>query len=360
MGGVVSKQGWWLLGGGLAALLGVLLVALLPARATIPAAAVGTRLEATALPTSLPASIAPAPLAPTATAAVLARRVGSQAFGRPPALALPGDGGFGSSSGLVFERAADLGALPTSADVHRLTWPSFSSAAVRDLSTRLGLGGSVEAVGPGAFQVQDGTRGRLFVAHGRILYSRAGGRPSTVTVDLAGAAESARRWLVERRLLPAGAAPPRARLLDEAGLILVTFLPTTPQPLVTPEPSITVTVDGNGAVYDLDILWPAAQEISAYPLTGLTAAWEAVRRGDAFVEIDPAAGVPPGRRLEGQARLTRATLGWALAGGTDADEGAFLEPVYIFSGMVRLAGHREAIPCQVYVPALLDYPWPRG
>jgi hypothetical protein len=357
-----------LIGGGLAlAVLVAVRLWLTPADRAAPAAeprlppAVGTRIEATLPPTVgvAPAarSSSPAPVAASPTATT--RRVGVEAFGRLPALAMPGDGGFGPRWSLAYERAGDLGALPASADVHRLIWPEFDAETVLDLSRRLGLGGAVATLGPGAYQVEDGEQGRLYVAHGRVLFSRPG-TPTTTAPDPDRAIEQARQWLDERRLLPADAGPPSARPLPESTLVAVVFTPREPRLLITPEPSLTVTLDGRGEVRQLDALWPAERQIAAYPLAGIDAAWEAARRGDGYVELDADLGVAPGQRLTGRLRVSGAVIGHALAGGPDAAEAAYLEPVYVFAGVAHLDGLAEPLPCRVYVPALRDYPWPRG
>jgi hypothetical protein len=231
---------------------------------------------------------------------------------------------------------------------------------VRDLGHRLGLSGTVTTLGPGVYELHDQPNGRLFVAHGRVVYSRAGSRAAATGLDDGRAGELARAWLSARQLLPRDAGPPRTRLVPETGQVIVTFVPDVPRPLITPEPSITVVLDGAGEVREIDTLWPASQAVSAYPLAGLGAAWATVRQGDGFVELDADLPVGATQRVAGQAHLTSARIGYALAAGTDANEAAFLEPVYIFAGTVKLADRPNAVACQVYVPALRDYPWPRG
>jgi hypothetical protein len=231
---------------------------------------------------------------------------------------------------------------------------------VRDLAARLGLSGPITTVGPGAFEVSDTAGNRLFIAHGRILYTSSGPRPARLAIDPANAGEQAHRWLASRGLLPADAGPARSRVLPEAALVVVTFVPATPRPLITPEPAVAVTLDGAGEVRQLDILWPAVWERSAYPLSTPATAWEAIERGDAFVEVGQSPPAGATRRLTGRARLTEATVGYALAAGVDAEAAAFLEPVYIFTGTVHLDGQSAPTSLSVYVPALRDYPWPNG
>jgi hypothetical protein len=369
-----TRGGAWTrltLAGGAVALVVLVGVALwlTPTRTEAPAAEprlpapVGTRQEATPLP---PAGAAPAasgttagPTVAAAPAPTAATRHADEAFGQIPALALPGDGGFGPRWSLTYERAPDLGALPASADVHQLSWPAFDAETVRELSRRLGLGGTVATLGPDAYQVEDGDLGRLFVAHGRILYSRPG-PPATVAPDPERATEQARQWLDERQLLPADAGLPTAQPLPELNLVAVVFTPREPRLLITPEPSLTVTLDDRGEVRELDSLWPADRQVAAYPLAGLGAAWEAARRGDGYVELDAEPGIAPGQPVTGRVQVSRVTIGHALAGGPDAAEAAFLQPVYIFTGVAHLDGFAEPLPCRVYVPALRDYPWPRG
>jgi hypothetical protein len=320
----------------------------------------GTRLEA-AVPSVTPPPPTVGITQPVATpAAVSPRRLAPEAFGRLPPLALPGDGGFGPRLALDYERASSLGTLPDSVDVHQLMWPTHTPDSVRDLGRRLGLSGAVDALGPDVYQLLDQANGRLYVAHGRVIFSRGGERPETVSIDPDRAAELARDWLSQRQLLPADAGPPLARLYPEARLITVIFAPDSPRPLTTPEPSITMLVDGLGAVREMDALWPAERAVSTYPLSGLNAAWDALLQGDGYVEIETVPRDLPDQRLTGQARLTSVTIGYALAAGTDAAAAAYLQPIYIFSGTVQLAGEPGPVACLVYVPALRDYPWPRG
>jgi hypothetical protein len=314
----------------------------------------GTRLEAT-----VPATAAPTPAPPAPTPTTGPRRLAAEAFGRLPPLAMPGEGAGGPRPSLTYERAADLGTLPARADVYQLTWPEHTVETVRDLSHRLGLNGPIDILGPGAYQVLDRSQGRLFVAHGRVVFSRPG-EPAGGSPNPDQAAEQARRWLDERRLLPADAGPPRARPVPDAGLITVTFVPRTPLPLITPEPALVITLDGQGVVRELDSLWPAEQQIAAYPLADLTRAWAAIEQGDGYVELDLDPPPAPGRRLTGRVQVTRASLGYALAGGPDAAAAAYLEPVYIFSGVAYLADQGAPIACRIYLPALRDYRWPRG
>lgn len=319
----------------------------------------GTRLEAT-VPAALVPPAAPSPSPALAPSPVTGpRRLADEAFGRLPPLAMPGESPGGPRPSLIYERAADLGALPTRADVYQLIWPEFTVETVRDLSRRLGLTGSIDILGPGAYQVHDRAQGRLFVAHGRLVFSRLG-EPAGGSLSLEQATEQARRWLAERRLLPADAGPPHARLVPEMGLAVVTFVPQTPLPLLTPEPALVVTLDGRGIVRELDSLWPAEQRVAAYPLAGLARAWEALQQGDGYVELALDPPPAPDRRLTGHVQVTRAGIGYALAGGPDAATAAYLEPVYIFSGVAYLAGRSEPVACRVYLPALRDYRWPRG
>lgn len=312
----------------------------------------GTRLDVATPVLAEPSRVA----SPTPDAATPSERWARGAFGALPPLALPGE--LGPRPVLAYTRAPDLGPMPASADVYRLTWTRFTPETVLRLSQRLGLSGSVASLGPDTFQVDDRAQGRLLVAHGRIVYSR-GGEPVTGSLAPDQAVELARQWLVERDLLPVDAGPPRAQPVPDLGLTSVIFTPRAPRGLLTPEPGLTVAIDGRGIVHDVDMLWPAEQQIASYPLAGVTAAWEAVQRGQGFVEVD-AAAVPPDDRLTGRVAVTRASVGYALAGGTDATAPAYLEPVYIFSGLATLPGQAEPVPCRVYLPALASDSPPRA
>jgi hypothetical protein len=366
------KGGRWVIGGAALGVLALVAVILLTREAIAPAAAsttpaatpIGTRLEATgAAPTVSPTATQPITAQPTASvvgASATPRPLEAQAFGQLPLLAMPGDSGIGPRYALSYTRAGHFDGLPTSANVYRLTWPRFTADRVRDLAARLGLSGAITTLGPGAFEVSDAAGSRLFVAHGRVFYTRGGQRPPRLTIDSAGATEQARRWLISRGLLPADAGPARGQVLSESALVVVTFLPAAPQPLITPEPAIIVTLDGAGEVFQLDSYWPAATEPSPYPLSTPAAAWEAIERGDAFVDVGLLPPSGAAQRLTGQARLSQVTLGYALAAGVDAEAAAYLEPVYIFTGAVQLDGQTTPTALSVYVPALRDYPWPHG
>ena len=314
--------------------------------------------------TSTPTTVAPVA---TATRAPVARvptpslpeRFPPQAFGQLPLIALPGEGGFRPRLALSYERGSELPALPGTTDVYRLHWPIFTLQSVRELGQRLGLTGEVERLGPDTFQLEDSARGRLFVAHGRLVYFRTDVDAPAPARDPVRSAEQAREWLEAHHLLPPNAGPAEPEALPD-GLARVVFALEGPRPIITPEPAITLVVDGAARVLELNMLWPARQEVSAYPLADLPTIWEAVERGDGYVEIDAQLDGDSAERIGGQARLTQLAIGYALAGGADAGEPAFLEPLFIFSGLAQLNASPAPVAIRVYVPAVEGYRWPSG
>jgi hypothetical protein len=313
----------------------------------------------TAPPPTATAMIAPSPPAtPTRVAPV---RAAPEAFGPLPPLDLPGAGPFGVRPRLGFERAAGVPAPPAAADVYRLTWTRFTPESVRALRDRLGLTGEVEQLGPEAFQVQDGARGRLFVAHGRIVFSNRAGPPPTPTPPrVEELIPVARRWLQERALYPPNAGPPRVGERADHALGTVHFPLAEPAPMLTSEPGIVVTLDAAGRVQEMDWFWPATVEVASYPLADLASLWEATRRGDAFVDLDIDPRLTAETRPSGLVHIDAAALAYALAGGGDAGETAYLEPVVVFTGLAWLDGRTTPVACRVHVPAVRDYRWPRG
>jgi hypothetical protein len=166
-------------------------------------------------------------------------------------------------------------------------------------------------------------------------------------------AETARRWLATRQLLPAQVAPqPR---IEGAGPYTVTFRGDPAvfgDPSDGPFPFLTVTLSPEGGVQEVSYRWANVTALSDYPLADPQGLLNLLNKYGAALNIE-AQGLAPGD-LSGSATIESGALTTTAAGGEDRRV-TFVAPGYLLSGTITLANGDRA-PFTAVVPAI-DPAW---
>ncbi|MCX2727016.1 hypothetical protein OO015_05835 [Thermomicrobium sp. 4228-Ro] len=327
------------------------------ATATVPAEAGTPGPTATPTPTPTP----PAPVV-----------VG--AFGELPAPNLPQAAFPPGQLDLIFEPAFDLATLPSEAPVYRLVPPDWNEERVAELARELGIDGTLQSTATGSFVVR-GPAGQLVVTGFTVQYQAAepAVAPTPVTTPKetpeptpeassllsdAIAIEAARSWLQRHQLVstPLDAGTVRERI-PEQGLVIVTFGPAEPSPVLSAVPGATLAVAADGSIRQAFVAWPASMESSTYSLRPADALWQDVVNRRGTVEIDESVLRQANLPLQGTAKITKAELAWV-----DAGQGMtrYLTPVVRFRGTATFAGYPEPVPVTVTVAAVAAQVAPRG
>lgn len=254
---------------------------------------------------------------------------------------------------------ADLDAVPREAAVYELVRKAPTADSVQALAGTLGIDGTVEDRGDGSFSASGG--GELFVTLDLVQYASdadvAGGKlPSDDK-----AVNEAKDWLRQSSLLPPDIGDGKVvTRIEDANRLIVDFGPAEPVNVLAAYPSITITMAADGTVLEAAVRWANIVRADVYQLMEVEQAWQMVESGQGFLDPQLAdAGLAAGTEVKGRATFSDIEIAYATSGPPGGRQ--YLQPVYVFSGRVRVEGQDDkTYPLKAYVPALANSGAPVG
>lgn len=267
-----------------------------------------------------------------------------------------------NEQGFVFElQSAFTGSLdqvPAEAPVYEMVQATFDAAFAGALATKLAVEGDVIDQGGGTF-VAEGN-GSLFVTPGLVQYiSAAQVSDGNLPTDDQAVA-FAREWLRQTQLLPPNIGPGSiAATVENPPRVIVTFKPIQPEPILSADPSITITMGLNAAILEASFRWPELTAADTYQLRGADAAWTEVAERRSYLEATiPSETFAPGSTITGVATYTSVSLAYTSSGVPGEQQ--YLQPVFVFTGTVTPDGSPTSFPITAYVPGLVNSQQPVG
>ncbi len=268
-----------------------------------------------------------------------------------------------NEEGYIFELDAsttiDLSAVPREAVVYQLVWKEPSANRAARIADNLGVDGEVNDRGNGTFDVSDGTN-EIYVSSALVQYFSVAPTSDGDLPEDDAAISYAREWLRTAGLLPqdadSGTVTSRS---EETNRVTVLFMPLEPENLLAAYPSALITVGTDGVVVEASIRWPQIERADLYQLRDAKDAWQEVASGQAFVQVDlpddvaAADGTVVGTVTYSDLEIAYTTAG--LPGGTQ-----YLEPVYVFSGRLKVDGSDEQFRIKAFVSAVANTGAPVG
>lgn len=254
---------------------------------------------------------------------------------------------------------ADLEGVAREAAVYELVRQEPTVESVGELAAGLGIEGDVEDRGDGSFAVSGD--GELFVTLDLVqFFSSATAAEGELPSDEK-AVSTAKDWLREAKLLPPDIGEGEVvTRIDDASRLIVDFGPAEPVNVLAAYPSITITLAADGTVLEAAVRWANIVRADVYQLMEIEQAWQMIESNQAFLDPDLAeAGLPGGSDVRGRATFGEIEIAYATSGPPGGRQ--YLQPVYVFSGRVRIEGDDErTFPVTAYVPALANSGAPVG
>lgn len=254
---------------------------------------------------------------------------------------------------------ADLEGVAREAAVYELVRDEPTAASVEALAGALGVDGDVEDRGDGSFTASG--NGELFVTLDLVQYSSVADVAEGELPSDEKAVNEAKDWLRKSTLLPPdiGKGTVVTRI-EEANRLIVGFSPAEPVNVLAAYPSISVTMAADGTVLEASVRWANIVRADVYQLLEIEQAWQLIESGQGFLDPELAeAGLPAGSDVTGRATFSGIEIAYATSGPPGGRQ--YLQPVYVFSGRVRIEGLEDrTFPLKAYVPALANSGAPVG
>jgi len=249
--------------------------------------------------------------------------------------------------------------VPREAPVYGMTPPSPDGASVQEMASKLGIEGEVVDQGAGTFEIV-GDAGTLFVTGGLAQYASSAEIPEGELPGDEQAVAFAREWLRQTQLLPADAGEGTViARVEEPARIVVSIKPVRPENLLSEYPSITVIMGPEAVVLEASFRWSDLSTTDIYSLRPVDQAWSEVAAKRSYLETEvPADLAEPGTTITGQAVYDTVSIGYTTSG--IPGEAQYLQPVYVFTGMLTPEGSDSSYPITAYVPALVNSQQPVG
>lgn len=267
-----------------------------------------------------------------------------------------------NEQGFVFELESgftgSLDQVPSEAPVYEMTPATFDAASAQAIASRLSIEGEVADQGGGTFAAQG--NGSLFVTQGLVQYISAAEAPEGDLPTDDQAVAFAREWLRQTELLPPniGEGSVVARV-ENPPRVIITFKPIQPEPLLSADPSITITMGPNASIIEASFRWAELSAGDTYQLRGAEAAWTEVAERRSYVQATiPPETIPPGSTIRGTASYSQVSLAYTSSG--IPGEQQYLQPVIVFTGTLTPEGSTVTYPITAYVPGLINSQQPVG
>lgn len=254
---------------------------------------------------------------------------------------------------------ADLEGVAREAAVYELLRKEPTAESVQELADRLEIEGTVEDRGDGSFTV--GGDGELFVTLDVVQFFSAAAAAEGDLPSDEKAVTTAKDWLRQSTLLPPdiGEGTVVTRI-EDANRLVVAFGPAEPVNVLAAYPSITITLAADGTVLEAAIRWANIVRADVYQLMEIEQAWQMIESGQGFLNPELTdAELPAGSEVSGRATFGAIEIAYATSGPPGGRQ--YLQPVYVFTGRVRVEGQEDrTFPMTAYVPALANSGAPVG
>lgn len=253
---------------------------------------------------------------------------------------------------------ANLDAVAREAPVYELKRASADLPSAQKMADGLRIGASVQDRGDGSFAATG--NGELFVSTDLIQYF-SGAQPDNG--DLPADTEAvalAREWLRVSGLLPPDLGDGKViGRIEDTKRVIVAFAPIEPVGVLSSIPGITVTMGPKGQVVESALRWANIVRGDVYQLMPGKQAWQLIQSGQAFLDTDlSSVNVEPGADVQGTATFSKVGIAYATSGPPGGKQ--YLQPVYVFSGKLKVKGADKSVPIKAYVPALANSGAPVG
>lgn len=295
---------------------------------------------------------------PTAGAADPKKSSGGEVTAELPPPDLPTTNAQGYTFDLKTSLKANLGSVPKEAAVYQLLreGPTLKSAQL--VTDKLKIGASIEDRGDGTFQASG--NGKVFITADLVQYFSAATSTDGALPTDDEAIAAARDWLRTSGLLPPDLGSAAIASRSESGKRLtVSFVPAEPLGVLSAYPGITISMGPKSEVVEAALRWATIVRSDVYQLMETKQAWQIVQSGQAYLETDLSrAKIDPGSDVKGRATFSKVTIAYATSGPPGGKQ--FLQPVYVFSGTLRVDKVDGSFPIKAYVPGLANSGAPVG
>ena len=267
-----------------------------------------------------------------------------------------------NEQGFVFELSSgftgSLDQAPAEAPVYAMTQTTYDVASAEAIAARLSIGGELSDQGGGMFTVEG--NGTLFITPGLVQYISTAAVPEGSLPEDDEAIAFAREWLRQTGLLPANIGQGEVvAKVDNPPRIIVSFKPVQPERLLSADPSITVTMGLNASILEASFRWAELSTADTYQLRAADAAWTEVAERRSYLQASiPADAIAPGSTITGTATYSDVSLAYTSSGVPGQQQ--FLQPVFVFTGILTPAGSTASFPIEAYVPAIINSQQPVG
>jgi hypothetical protein len=252
----------------------------------------------------------------------------------------------------------DLNAIPREAVVYSLNWREATARRAERIAENLGIEGEVVDRGNGTFDVSGD--GEIYVSPDLVQFFTTASPPDGSLPGDGDAIIFGREWLRTAGLLPNGANGGEVvSRSEETQRVIVRFMPLEPENLIAAYPSALITVGPTGMVIEASIRWPQIERADLYQLRDPNDAWQEVRSGQAFIEVDLPEGVADEDGVvRGTASYTSLEIGYTTAGLPGGRQ--YLEPIYIFAGRMTPEGSDRSFRVRAMVSGVANAGAPVG
>jgi hypothetical protein len=253
---------------------------------------------------------------------------------------------------------ADLEQVATEAPVYELRRSEVDLESATKLASALDLDGEIVDRGDGTFEASGG--GQLFVSTELVQYFSDAEAGDGELPEDEEAIAFAREWLRTAGVLPPDLGDGRVvSRIDETRRIIVVFGPAEPSNVLAAFPSIAVTVGPEGVVLEASLRWARPVRTDIYQLMPAEQAWQIVESGQAYLEADlDEADLDPGANVKGRVTYSDISIAYSTSGPPGGQQ--YLQPIYVFSGRIRVDDVDGTFPIKAYVPALANSGAPVG
>lgn len=297
------------------------------------------------------------PLSPTAEAGEDDASGGEVTSELPPP-DLPTANEQGYTYDLRVSLSADLDAVTKEAPVYELRRKAATIEQTQELADLLGMDAEATDRGDGTFEVSG--NGQLFVSTDLIQFFSADAGDEGDLPNDEDAIAQAREWLRTAGILPPDLGDGRVvSRIDGTKRVIVVFGPAEPAAVLAAYPSISITLGPGAVVIEAALRWASVVRTDVYQLMPAKQAWQIVESGQAYIEANIAkAELEPGADVKGRATFTDISIAYSTSGPPGGQQ--YLQPIYVFTGKMRIEDKDGSFPVKAYVPGLSNSGAPVG
>jgi hypothetical protein len=298
------------------------------------------------------------PLTPTPGGGSGSPASGSEVTVELPPPDLPTTNEQGYTFDLKASLKADLDKVPKEAPVYELRRSPLSVDAAQALADKLGIGQKVTDRGDGTFEAAG--NGQLFVSAELVQYFSPAKTDDGKLPEDQEAVAFARDWLRTAGILPPDLGNGRVvSRIEETKRLIIVFGPAEPADVLAAYPSISVTLGPKGTVTEASLRWASVVRTDIYQLMPARQAWQTVESGQAYIDAELAkANLDPGADVKGRVTFSDIAIAYSTSGPPGGKQ--YLQPIYVFTGKLKIDDKDGSYVVRAYVPALANSGAPVG